>query len=180
MIGRLCILLYYCRFNTKVLFMLQRPQSLCLLVLTFTMLTLAGVPIWAKIAPSTAQGYVLAAWYVQPLGPQGTPLPAVYWPYALVGTLAVVAAGLAVYEALRYDNRKLQLQLGALNALVLIVIVGLLLYFVLQQERQVLPEVAGKYRTGFLLPAFAIASHLLANYFIRKDEKLVNDSERMR
>ncbi|NJN43252.1 MAG: DUF4293 domain-containing protein [Flammeovirgaceae bacterium] len=44
-------------------------------------------------------------------------------------------------------------------------------------KEHVLP---GEYGLAFWLPAVAMVSNLIANRFIRKDEKLVRDSERIR
>ena len=104
----------------------------------------------------------------------------VLFPYALVGLLSFVAVGMATYELFRYDNRGLQLQLGVLNTLVMIVLIGLALYLARQKEAQLLPAVPGKYQPGFFLLIVAMISNLGANHFIRKDEKLVKSADRMR
>ncbi len=160
--------------------MLQRPQSVCLLAIVTTMIAMALLPIWVKSDTATVHFYVMNAWCFRKIGSEGKLLNVVYFPYALVGILALTSAGIAAYEVFKYDNRATQLKLGLLNALVLIATVGLLLYMIIQQEKHLLPEVSGKYKLGFLLPAIALASNLLANRFIQKDEKLVRSTNRMR
>ncbi|MEL6413006.1 MAG: DUF4293 domain-containing protein [Bacteroidota bacterium] len=159
----------------------QRPQTLCFLVLVLAMALVTVVPIWAKIDPASAQGYVLYAWYLQPLGPANTSLPVVYMPFALIGILVTVSLGIAAYQTFRYDDRQLQLRLLAFNVILLLGIAGFLMYLITMQERQILPGVpGGQQQFGFLLFVVAGICNLLAEYFIRKDEKLVSDSERMR
>ena len=158
--------------------MIQRLQSVFLLSIIAALLTTTLVPIWTKI--DTATTYLINTWCFQAVNAAGEPMNRVLFPYALVGLLSFMAVGMATYELFRYDNRGLQLKLGMLNTLVMIVLLGLTLYLARQQEAQLLPAVPGKYQPGFFLLIVAMISNLLANHFIRKDEKLVRSADRMR
>jgi hypothetical protein len=74
----------------------------------------------------------------------------------------------------------LQLKLGALNSLLLTALLGTIVYLVTKNQTALLPEVSGQYKTGFFMPIIAVVSNFLANYFIRKDEKLIRSTNRIR
>ena len=102
----------------------------------------------------------------------------VYFPYALCAILAIAAATVAIIEIGKFENRLLQLKLGALNSLLMAGALGSAVYFAIQQIK--LNQIAGQYEFGMWLPAIAMVSNLIANRFIRRDEKLVKDADRIR
>lgn len=101
-----------------------------------------------------------------------------YFPYALSAILAVAAATLAFLEIGKFENRMTQIKMGALNSLLMAGSLGALVYFATQLiERN---QLAGQYGLSLWMPAAAMISNMIANRFIRRDEKLVRDSERIR
>ncbi len=165
--------------------MIQRPQSLCLLVVNTALLIPLFFPLWCKQAQDVPYFYAEKTYYIHAwfLGEQsfGTGTYAIQWfPYCLVGLFFLLAVAIATYELIRYDNRALQIKLGIFNTAVIAVSIGLLLYLTLQEEKHLLPSVAGEYLRLSFLPAIALVSNLLANYFIKKDEALVKAANRMR
>ena len=102
----------------------------------------------------------------------------VYFPYALCAILAIAAATVAIIEIGKFENRLLQLKLGALNSLLMAGALGSAVYFAIQQIK--LNQIAGQYEFGMWLPAIAMVSNLISNRFIRRDEKLVRDADRIR
>jgi hypothetical protein len=103
---------------------------------------------------------------------------ATYFPYVWCGTLAVAAATLAIIEIGKFENRLLQLKMGALNSLVMTGALGVAVYF--SNGLITSNPTPGSYGLGLYLPAVAMISNLIANRFIRSDEKLIRDSERIR
>jgi hypothetical protein len=102
-----------------------------------------------------------------------------YFPYSLTAILMVAAATIAVMEIRRFDNRITQIKLGTLNSLILAAALGSAVYFFTQ--------VSNKYEAGsaHLPPVLwimfiGVACNWLAVRFIRRDEKLVRDSDRLR
>ncbi|MCW5910253.1 MAG: DUF4293 domain-containing protein [Cyclobacteriaceae bacterium] len=101
-----------------------------------------------------------------------------YFPYSITAILMVAAATIAVMEIRRYDNRLTQIKLGTLNSLILAGSLASAVYFFTQ--------VAKQYGGGSHLPPviwimfIGVASNWLAVRFIRRDEKLVRDSDRLR
>ena len=100
-----------------------------------------------------------------------------YFPFTLTAILSVASITLAATSIMRYRNRILQIKLGALNSLVLVGVVGSSVYF----ATQLISEFhGGGYGLGMYLPLIAVLCNLAANFFIRKDERLVRSSERLR
>ena len=155
--------------------MLQRPQSICLLFVALALLTMLLVPIWTKTVATTT--YTLSAWYLDTTGP-GLQQSHTSWPCFLLGLLALSVAAIATYTLFRYDNRPLQRKLGLLNAFMMALLLGLMLYLILQQPTA--PDALSKYQLGYYLPMLGTISNFLANHFISKDERRVKAAERIR
>ncbi len=100
-----------------------------------------------------------------------------YFPYSLTAVFAIASVTIAFIEIGKFKNRMLQMKLGALNSLFLVATIGCALYFASQLIKT---HQGGQYGLGMWLPGLAVLCNLLANRFIRKDEKLVRDSERLR
>jgi hypothetical protein len=102
----------------------------------------------------------------------------IYFPYCLSAILAMAAATVAVIEIGKFEDRLLQLKLAALNSLLMAGTIGAAVYFATRLIKT--NQLPGEYGLGMYLPAAAMVSNMIANRFIRKDEKLVRDSERIR
>jgi magnesium-transporting ATPase (P-type) len=102
----------------------------------------------------------------------------IYFPYALCAVLAIASATIAATEIGKFENRLLQLKLGALNSILMAAAIGAGVYFATRLIRS--NQLAGEYGLGLWLPAVAMISNVIANRFIRRDEKLVRDSDRLR
>ena len=102
----------------------------------------------------------------------------VYFPYTLCAVLLIAAATLAAMEIGKFENRLLQLKMAALNSLLMMGAIAASVYFATSLIKA--NQIAGNYGLGLYLPAVAMISNLIANRFIRKDEKLVRDSDRIR
>lgn len=95
-----------------------------------------------------------------------------------IGALSILAALVAIYSILQFKNRLNQMKLGALNALFMAATLGLSYYKIYQYEGLI--EGQGQISLGFYLPAGAMLLNIIANRFIRKDEKLVKSVDRIR
>lgn len=101
-----------------------------------------------------------------------------YFPYCATAILMVAAATLAIQTIRRYDNRLLQVKLAAFNTIFLMLVMGAVVYFSSRLNEEF--KYVGMSR-GALWTVFAgVAFNWLAMRFIRRDEKLVKDSERLR
>lgn len=101
-----------------------------------------------------------------------------YYPYALSALLAIAAATIAFMEIGKFENRMTQIKMGALNALVMAGSLTALVYFAIKAIERT--QVAGDYGLSLWLPAGAMVSNMIANRFIRRDERIVRDSDRIR
>jgi hypothetical protein len=82
-------------------------------------------------------------------------------------------------EIFRYRNRLLQIKLGALNSLFMAAtIVSMVLFSNSLTETYAVQT--SQYGISLYLPVAAMICNLLANRFIRKDEKLVRSVDRIR
>jgi len=102
----------------------------------------------------------------------------VYLPYSLTAVLVVAGITISLVEIKRYDNRILQIKLGALNTLVLAGSMVCVAVYTM--------KLAEKYPTGsqngigMYFIFIAVLCNWLAVRFIRRDERLVKDSDRLR
>ncbi len=101
-----------------------------------------------------------------------------YYPYALSAILAVAAATLSFFEIGKYENRMAQIKMGALNSLLMAGSLGSLVYWAVDRIETV--QIAGQYGISLWLPAGAMISNMIANRYIRRDEKIVRDADRIR
>jgi Domain of unknown function (DUF4293) len=101
-----------------------------------------------------------------------------YFPYCITALLSAAAVTIAITEFRRFDNRFLQVKLGTLNALIM---AGIMICDVIfsNQMSKTYP-VEKSFDISFYLTFIAVACNWLAIRFIKRDEKLVRDSDRLR
>jgi glucan phosphoethanolaminetransferase (alkaline phosphatase superfamily) len=154
--------------------MWQRIQTLFLAVAIISLVASIFLPIWGFQAADGSTHQLYALHYTVTKDNVST---TTYMPYCLTAMLALAAATLAVISIRRYDNRLLQMKLGALNSFFM---AGTIAAAVLFANGMVKTHGGGAYGLGLWIPGLAVICNLLANQFIRRDEKLVRDSDRLR
>lgn len=165
--------------------MLQRVQTIFLLLVAFSMILMLVFPIWIKEAGAQGERITLNAFqqtHVQANtnGNQENPGQEESKPTFYIAILSILAVMVAMISIFRYDNRLTQIKLGALNSLLIAGALGIALYFSMNGEKIIEPEVQGSYHLGFFMPVAALIFNLMANRFIRRDEKLVKSVDRLR
>ncbi|UII22378.1 DUF4293 domain-containing protein [Fulvivirga ligni] len=159
--------------------MLQRIQTVFLLLVVILMLLTLIFPMWAYHSPDSDQGILLTAFYL--LTSNGVEeVSKVTFPYILIGVCAVLSAIVGIVEITRFNNRLLQIKLSALNSLLMIGTLGLGFWFAREVMAEESIEQNWTYGMGSFLPIGAMIMNVLANRFIRKDEKLVRSVDRIR
>ncbi|WP_317175345.1 DUF4293 domain-containing protein [Cyclobacterium xiamenense] len=159
--------------------MIQRIQSLFLFLVAISMITVTLTPIWLQVSPSQDQRMEMTAWHTRILElPQETIVSESNNMY--IGILAVLAAALAIYSLLQFKNRKRQLMLNMINALLMGFTLGLAVYSSYTSNETFNPAVGGAFVLGFYSIIFALIVNLIANRFIRKDEMLIRSVDRIR
>lgn len=157
--------------------MIQRIQSVFLLLLALSMLSMLALPLWHKVDGLTHQELTMNAFGFTA---QGMPEPKGVGPIFLIAALAVASAATAVREIFMFRNRFGQLKLGMLNLLFIVATFGLEFYFSNKGEALLNPKLEGAFQPAFYLPTLALMLNLLANRFIRRDEQLVRSADRLR
>lgn len=151
--------------------MIQRIQSLYLLLMSALLIAVLFVPFGVFEASYGVCEYTAFS-IVGPAGKIGLP----FWCLPL---FSVVGALLALTTLFLYKNRKLQIRLCLINALVVAILssaaAGILF---LEKSDMLLAEF--KVGFGFALPLLALILDFLAVKAIKKDEKLVKAWDRIR
>jgi Domain of unknown function (DUF4293) len=154
--------------------MWQRIQTVFLVIAIISLLVSIFLPIWAN-KDASGNTHVLYAIHYSVI--ENDKQVTTYFPYSLTAVFAFASITVAFIEIGKFKNRMLQMKLGALNSLFLVATIGSALYFASQMIKT---YQGGQYGLGMWLPGLAVLCNLLANRFIRKDEKLVRDSDRLR
>ena len=97
----------------------------------------------------------------------------------LIG-LTVIGGGLAIFNIFNFKNRSLQMRLGYIIivlSILLPLVAGLLLF---NQYSKMPSDLIIDDGLGIYLPILALITTILANRFIKKDDKLVRSSDRLR
>lgn len=96
-----------------------------------------------------------------------------------IAALAIISSITALFSIFQFKNRLNQMKLGALNSLFMVATLGLSFYQYYQADK-LYPETTAEPQLGFYLPVAAMLLNMIANRFIRKDEKLVKSVDRIR
>ena len=152
--------------------MIQRIQSVFLFLAVLTMISAVFFNIWISVDTSDCILFANSFQIGERCGDTNTPLKSTV--YLLI--IQLVFAAISLYSIFCYKDRKRQMVLGAINSLVgssfLVVIFFL--------TKSLDDSNTGTYGMGFFLPLAAIFLNILANRFIKKDEKLVKSLDRIR
>lgn len=154
--------------------MWQRKQTVFLVLVGACMLVSIFFPVWRSYADGIEKSLFPLHYTVMENGTNTT----IYFPYSLTAICSIAAATLAFFEIGKFRNRMLQIKLGALNSLFMAGSIGSAVYFATDLIKT--NQEAGEYGMALFLPVAAMISNMVANRFIRKDEKLVKDSDRIR
>lgn len=154
--------------------MWQRIQTIFLSVVVISMIALIFLPIWVYQPATENTHQLFALHYTEKTSGVASTL---YFPYCVTAMLAIAAATIAFISIRKFNNRGLQLKLGALNSLLMLGVMVCVVIFTLDLAKT---HQGGLYGTGFWMVAVGVAANFLANRFIRRDEKLIRDSERLR
>ncbi|MCC5939695.1 MAG: DUF4293 domain-containing protein [Lunatimonas sp.] len=159
--------------------MIQRLQSVFLLLVAITMFSLPFLTIWVQVNPSQTEQLKLTSWALVTTSINSGQIIEHNNNY-LIGILAVVAGLIAVYSLLQYKNRTRQMFLNMINSLVMGICLGATVFITYNANETFNPEATGAYIIGFYAIIFALIMNMLANRFIRKDEMLVRSVDRIR
>ncbi len=150
--------------------MWQRIQTVFLGVTIIALVISLILPVWQGLSEGSI--IVLTPFYLVHNN-QYT-----YIPYTLTAVLVVAGLTISLIEIRRFDNRILQMKLGVLNTLILAGSMICVAVYTMQLAKQY--PTASQNGIGMYLIFVAVLCNWLAVRFIRRDERLVRDSERLR
>lgn len=158
--------------------MLQRIQTVFMLILVIAMTLVFFADIWHRENPETGavghmNGYSLTV--TNGSGEVEDELPTIW-----IVMVAGLSASIAIYSITRYNNRMLQIRLNFFNTLFIIGTLGLMYVFARQGEGMIGGGDGGPFKWGMFLPAVALVMNSLANRFIMRDERMVREADRIR
>ncbi|MBD1398958.1 DUF4293 domain-containing protein [Pontibacter sp. JH31] len=165
--------------------MIQRIQTVFLALIVIAMVSLLFLPLWSKVDAVSGEEVVLTAWDLtfQTLNAQGEATQAgtqTGTSTIAIAILAILAAGIALYEIFQYKSRINQMKFGLINTLVLVALFGTSFYYANYVGNVMASGNDGTYEAGFYMPILALLLNALANRFIKRDEDLVRSVDRLR
>ena len=164
--------------------MIQRVQTILLVGVIICLGLMFFFPIWEKSNTQSGTMVSLDVYYLYEF--KSADAGSNEWfetsrkPVFYLAGLAGIAALMALYVIFRYDKRPLQIMLNALNAFLIMALIGTMAYLIYEAENQVGIQMKDSFKAGFFLPVGALALISFANRFIRKDEALVKSVDRIR
>jgi Domain of unknown function (DUF4293) len=154
--------------------MWQRKQTVFLAIAIACLVGMIFFPVW-EAKDETSRWVLYPLYYGVKTGDANS---IVYFPYSIIAILGIAAATISAIEIGKFENRLLQLKLGALNSLFMAGCMGSAAYLAIKLIQA--NHISGNYGLSLFFPAVAMVCNMIANRFIRKDENLVKDSDRLR
>ena len=160
--------------------MIQRIQTLFLILYIIALVSTFFFPIWQKISFDENNAIdVIVTGYISGVDFNNGDSSVLYDNFLISG-LVIVSCIVAVLSIFSYKNRLNQIKLGALNSFITSVLIIYFLYDIFYNEQYININDKISFLISFYLIFLAIFFNFLANRFIRKDELLVRESERIR
>ena len=159
--------------------MIQRIQSIFLLLVSISMICVSFFTIWVQVDPAQTYQLKLTAWSLIKTEISSQQVVEQSNNYYL-GILALIAGLLALYSLLQYKDRGKQMLLNMIKSLLMGITLGAVVFVSYRANEAFNPSVTGAYVIGFYTIVFALVMNMLANRFIRKDELLVRSVDRIR
>ena len=160
--------------------MIQRIQTLFLILYIIALVSTFFFPIWQKISIDENNAIdVIVTGYISGVDFNNGDSSVLYDNFLISG-LVIVSCIVAALSIFSYKNRLNQIKLGALNSFITSVLIIYFLYDIFYNEQYININDKISFLISFYLIFLAIFFNFLANRFIRKDELLVRESERIR
>lgn len=160
--------------------MIQRIQTIFLVLIVACMTTFLFVPQWAKMDTETGERHEMQAFSYNSVETESAEEIVNSFPYMIVGIFACLSIIVGLIEISKFKNRVLQMKLGVLNSFLIVATLGTAGWFWYTLGRQMLPHIPVGFDLGLILPAIAMVFNRMALRFIKKDEDLVRSVDRIR
>ena len=161
--------------------MIQRIQTLFLILYIGALVSTFFFPVWQKISlnDETNSIEIIVTGYISTVDFNNGDKSVLYDNFIISG-LVIISCIVAAFSIFSYKNRLNQIKLGALNSFLTSVFIIYFLYDIFYNEKYININDKISFLISFYLIFLAIFFNFLANRFIRKDELLVRESERIR
>ena len=161
--------------------MIQRIQTLFLILYIIALVSTFFFPVWQKISlnDETNSIEIIVTGYISSVDFNNGDTSVLYDNFIISG-LVIMSCIVAAFSIFSYKNRLNQIKLGALNSFLTSVFIIYFLYDIFYNEKYININDKISFLISFYLIFLAIFFNFLANRFIRKDELLVRESERIR
>ena len=161
--------------------MIQRIQTLFLILFIGSIITTFFFPAWQKIemGDNNEKVKIIVTGSISSTNFIENDNTIIYDHFYISGTL-IICCLLALYSIFSYKNRLTQIKIGTINSLFTSLVIFYFLYEVFYNERYIDINDKISFLISFYLIFLAIFFNFLSNRFIRKDELLVSESNRIR
>ena len=161
--------------------MIQRIQTLFLILFIGSIITTFFFPAWQKIemGDNNEKVKIIVTGSISSTNFIENDNIIIYDHFYISGTL-IICCLLALYSIFSYKNRLTQIKIGTINSLFTSLVIFYFLYEVFYNERYIDINDKISFLISFYLIFLAIFFNFLSNRFIRKDELLVSKSNRIR
>tara|TARA_B100001029_G_C15050995_1_gene450716 strand:+ start:219 stop:704 length:486 start_codon:yes stop_codon:yes gene_type:complete len=161
--------------------MIQRIQTLFLILYIVALVFTFFFPVWQKISlnDETNSIEIIVTGYISGVDFNNGDTSVLYDNFIISG-LVIISCIVAAFSIFSYKNRLNQIKLGALNSFITSVLIIYFLYEIFYNAQYININDKISFLISFYLIFLAIFFNFLANRFIRKDELLVRESERIR
>ena len=155
--------------------MIQRLQSVFLLITAMALAVFLGTNTYIKEISPTESVTVNPYQIFHQVGTISTGKPIFY-----IAVLAGIALAVSLIAIFMYKNRLRQMLFVSVNSIVMMLALGVSVYHILKEARPMIAAGEETFQIGFFALIIAMVSNLLANRFIKRDDKLVRSADRMR
>ena len=160
--------------------MIQRIQTIFLILYIGALVSTFFFPVWQKISFNEDNTVdLIVTGYVSGVDLNRGSESTLYDNFFISG-LILISCMVAIVSIFSYKNRLNQIKLGALNSLITSILIIYFLYEIFYNEMYIEINDKISFLISFYLIFLAIFFNFLSNRFIRKDELLVRESERIR
>ena len=160
--------------------MIQRIQSVFLLLVVAGMAAFLFLPFWGKMDPASGNFVMFNPFMLKQVTPTGGEPVTVYFPYMFCGIGAIAAIIIGVIEIFKYRSRLTQIKFGLVNSIIMSLVLFSSAWLALKAQQHYLPEIKGSFKLGLFAPVFSMIFNSLANRFIKRDEDKVRAADRLR
>ena len=158
--------------------MIQRIQSIFLLLVAIAMGLTLGMGLWTQEVASSGENWSLDALFMKQFDTSGEVLGSSSNWY--IAAIAAFVGLMAIISIFQYRNRARQMMINMVNSLFMVGLVAIVFLTTNGVNKEIGAVDNGTYGIGFWAILAAMVCNMLANRFIRKDEALIKSVDRIR